>query len=75
MSLKTKEREYYEAAKKVMRDRAAQLLTEVENAVDNTNIEIVVNGINEGFTNDVIIKMTKLTEKQINDIRNKLNNK
>jgi len=75
MNLKTKEREYYEAAKKVMRDRAAQILTEVENAVDNRNMEIVINGIKEGFTNDIISKMTKFTETKINEIRNKLDNK
>jgi predicted transposase/invertase (TIGR01784 family) len=75
MNLNTKEREYYEAEKKVMRDRASHLLTAVENAVDNRNMEIVINGIKEGFTNDIISKMTKFTDTQINEIRNKLDNK
>jgi len=72
MSLNTKEREYYEAGKKVMRDREAQLLTAVEKAVDNRNIEIAIKGIKAGFTNEVIKTMTDFTEKQINEIRNEL---
>lgn len=74
MSLNAKEREYYEAEKKVMRDRDAQIMTAVENAVDNTKMEIVIKGIKAGFTNEVIATMTDFTEKQINEIRNKLKN-
>jgi len=74
MSLSVKEREYYEAEKKVMRDRDAQVMTVVENAIDNTKIEIVIKGIKAGFTNEVIATMTDFTEKQINEMRNKLNN-
>jgi len=40
MSLNAKEREYYEAEKKVMRDRDAVIQTAVENAIDDRNIEI-----------------------------------
>jgi predicted transposase/invertase (TIGR01784 family) len=75
MSLNTKEREYYEAEKKVMRDRIAVMQTAIENAVDETNIKIVINMIKEGFANDIIFKMTKFSDKQINEIRNKLDNK
>jgi len=75
MNLNTKEREYYEAEKKVMRDRDAQIMTAVENAVDNTKMEIVIKSVEAGLTNEVIKKITDLNEMQINEIRNKLNNK
>jgi predicted transposase/invertase (TIGR01784 family) len=75
MSLNVKEREYYEAEKKVMRDRDAQIMTAVENAVDNRNMEIVIKSVEAGLTNEVIKKITDLNEMQINEIRNKLNNK
>jgi len=68
MNLKTKEREYYEAAKKVMRDRAAQILTEVENAVDNTKIEIAKGLKADGIPYDIIIKNTGLTKDQIDKL-------
>ncbi len=75
MNLNTKEREYYEAEKKVMRDRDAQLLTAVEKAVDNTKIEIAVDMINNNEPIEKIIKYTKLTESQINELRKELNDK
>ncbi len=68
MNLKTKEREYYEAAKKVMRDRAAQILTEVENAVDNTKIEIAKGLKADGIPYEIIIKNTGLTKDQIDKL-------
>ncbi len=73
MSLNAKEREYYESEKKVMRDRDAVMQTAVENAVDNTKLEIAKKGIIAGFSNDIIKTMTDFTDKQINDIRKKLN--
>jgi len=77
MSLNAKEREYYESEKKVMRDRDAVMQTAVENAIDNTKIEIAIDMIRDGETDEKIIKYTKLTDKQIQELRNKLkkNNK
>jgi predicted transposase/invertase (TIGR01784 family) len=71
MSLNAKEREYYESEKKVMRDRDAVMQT----AVDNAKIEIAIEMINDGETNEKITKYTKLTDEQINELRNKLNDK
>jgi predicted transposase/invertase (TIGR01784 family) len=68
MNLKTKEREYYEAAKKVMRDEAAQLLTAIENAVDNRNIEIAKSLKENGANYELIIKSTGLTKDQIDKL-------
>ena len=72
MSFNAKEREYYESEKKVMRDRDAAMQTAVENAIDNTKIEIAKKGIIAGFSNDIIKIMTDFTDENINDIRNKL---
>jgi len=69
MNLTTQERDYYQSAKKVMRDRAAELLTAVENAVENavdsTKLEIAkeMKFANEQI--EKIIKYTGLTQEQI----------
>lgn len=42
LSLNAKERRYYEAEKKVMSDRFAQIMTAVENTVDTTKIKIAI---------------------------------
>jgi len=68
MSLNAKEREYYEAEKKVMRDRDAQIMTAVENAVDNTKIEIAKKMKSKGKPIDEIIDFTGLTNEQIEKI-------
>jgi len=65
MSLSVKEREYYEAEKKVMRDRDAQIMTAVENAVDNRNIEIARTLKQNGANLELIIKSTGLSKEQI----------
>ncbi len=72
MSLNTKEREYYEAGKKVMRDREAQILTAVEKAVDkavdDTKIVIAKQMKNENEPFEKIIKFTGLSKKQIEEL-------
>jgi len=65
MSLNAKEREYYESEKKVMRDRDAVIQTAVENAVDNTKIEIAKGLKADGIPNNIIVKNTGLTIEQV----------
>ncbi len=65
MSLNAKEREYYEAEKKVMRDRDAQIMTAVENAVDIRNIEIAKRLKNKNIAVEIIIETTGLSKEQI----------
>jgi len=68
MSLNAKEREYYEAEKKVMRDRDAVIQTAVENAIDDRNIEIAGTLKQNGVDTQVIIKSTGLTKEQIDKL-------
>ena len=69
MNLNTKEREYYEAEKKVMRDRDAQLLTAIEKAQEQTKIETVTEIAKKMKSKekptDEIIDFTGLTKEQI----------
>jgi len=69
MNLTTQERDYYQSAKKVMRDRAAELLTAVENAVENAvdsrNMEIAKTLKDSGVNINLIMKSTGLTQEQI----------
>ena len=65
MSLNTKEREYYEAEKKVMRDRDAVIQTAVENAIDDRNIEIAKGFKADGIPYTIISKNTGLSIEQI----------
>jgi len=65
MSLNTKEREYYEAEKKVMRDRDAVIQTAIENAVDNRNLEFAKIMKSKGEPIEKIIEYTGLTKEQI----------
>jgi len=46
----------------------------IEEGWNNALIETAKNGINAGFDNDVISKMTKLSDKQINDLRKQIEN-
>jgi len=68
MSLNAKEREYYEAEKKVMRDRDAVMQTAIENAIDNRNIEIARTLKQNGADTELIIKSTGLTKEQIDKL-------
>jgi len=65
MSLNTKEREYYEAEKKVMRDREAVMQTAIENAIDDRNIEIAKGLKADGIPYTIILKNTGLSIEQI----------
>jgi predicted transposase/invertase (TIGR01784 family) len=69
MNLTTQERDYYQSAKKVMRDRAAELLTAVENAVENAvdsrNMEIAKSLKLKNVSIEIIIETTGLTQEQI----------
>ncbi|OQC62092.1 MAG: PD-(D/E)XK nuclease family transposase [Bacteroidetes bacterium ADurb.Bin008] len=65
MSLSVKEREYYEAEKKVMRDRDAQIMTAVENAVDNAKIEFARIMKSKGEPIEKIIEYSGLSKEQI----------
>jgi len=68
MSLTVKEREYYEAEKKVMRDRDAVMQTAIENAVDSRNIEIAKKMKSKGKPTAEIVDFTGLTKDQINKL-------
>jgi len=65
MSLNTKEREYYESQKKVMRDREAVMQTAIENALDSRNIEIAKTLKSKNIPINIIIESTGLTKIQI----------
>jgi len=65
MSLNTKEREYYEAKKKVMRDRDSVIQTAVENAIEDRMIEIAKGFKADGIPNHIIAKNTGLSIEQI----------
>jgi len=85
MSLNEREREYYESAKKVMRDRMAIMQTAIEDAkkealaegmekgiekgMEKGIYETAKNGIIGGLSNEVIKLMTKLNDQQIDKIR------
>jgi predicted transposase/invertase (TIGR01784 family) len=91
MSLSSKERDYYEAEKKVMRDRDAEFKTALEKevkkvvgeavekaheeAVEKRNVEIAENSIKSGLSNEVIQIITGLELNQINEIRKKISEK
>lgn len=68
MSLNAKEREYYEAEKKVMRDRIAVEETAIENAIDNRNIEIAQIMKRKGEPLEKIIEYTGLSIEQIEQL-------
>jgi len=68
MSLNTKERDYYESQKKVMRDEMSVIQTAVENAVDSRNIEIAKKMKSKGKSIDEIIDFTSLTKEQIDKL-------
>jgi len=68
MSLNTKEREYYESQKKVMRDREAVMQTAIEKALDSRNIEIAKLMKSNGELIAKIIEYTGLTLEQINKL-------
>jgi len=65
MSLSIKEREYYEAEKKVMRDRDSVIETAVEKAVDNRNFEIAKEMKLANEPIEKIVRFTGLTIEQI----------
>ncbi len=69
MSLNAEEREHYEASQKLMRDRESQLLTAIENAIDDRNIEIAKAMLSNNEPIAKIMQYTNLTEKQINEIK------
>jgi len=79
MSLTRKEREYYEGRKKIIRDDEGVIKFREEKAEEKgkneRNIEIATEMIHENENNEKIKKYTKLTDEQINELRNKLNNK
>lgn len=58
----------YENSLKYYRD----LKNSLDTAKDERTIEIVKNGLKEGFPIDMISKMTGLTEKEINELRKKV---
>ena len=68
MSLNTKERDYYESQKKVMRDEMSVIQTAVENAVDSRNIEIAKKMKSKGKSIDEIIDFTSLTKEHIDKL-------
>ena len=72
MSLNTKERDYYESQKKVMRDEMSVIQTAVENAQQQTKIdtatEIAKSLKQNGVDIDLIIKSTGLTKEQIDKL-------
>jgi len=68
MSLNAKEREYYESEKKVMRDRDAVMQTAVENAIDNTKLEIAKSLKLKNIPTEIIIETTGLTKEQIDKL-------
>ncbi len=69
MSLSAREREYYQSAKKVMRDAEAVMMTAIENAVDNAlesrNVEIARTLKANGVSPDLITLSTGLSLEQI----------
>jgi len=65
MSLNTKEREYYEAEKKVMRDRDSVMQTAIENAIEDRMIEIAKGLKADGIPYTIISKNTGLSIEQI----------
>ncbi len=68
MSLNAKEREYYEAEKKVMRDKDAVTQTEIEKAKKEQLIQIAKTFKNNGADIELIIKSTGLTKTQIDEL-------
>jgi len=72
INLNKKEREYYEERKKFLRDEYAADKTAEEKAKTERSFEIAEKGILAGFSNDIIITMTDLSEVQINGLRNNL---
>jgi len=78
MSLTKKERDYYEGRKKIIRDDEGVIKFREEKAEEKgkneRNIEIATEMIHENENNEKIKKYTKLTDEQINELRNKLNN-
>ncbi len=68
MSLNAKEREYYESEKKVMRDRDAVMQTAVENAIDNTKIEIAKEMKMANEPIEKIVRFTGLIKEQIDKL-------
>jgi len=78
MSLTKRERDYYEGRKKIIRDDEGVIKFREEKAEEKgkneRNIEIATEMIHENENNEKIKKYTKLTDEQINELRNKLNN-
>jgi len=68
MSLNTKERDYYESQKKVMRDEMSVIQTAVENAVDSRNIEIAKSLKLKHISTEIIVETTGLTKEQIDKL-------
>jgi len=72
MSLNTKERDYYESQKKVMRDEMSVIQTAVENAQQQTKIDTATEIAKEMKLSDEpihkIIKFTGLTKEQIDKL-------
>ncbi len=76
------EQEHYESQQRRFLDENAlekqeqrKIQSAYNEGVENRNIEIAVDMINNNEPNEKIIKYTRLAEKQINEIRNRLNDK
>jgi len=72
MSLNTKERDYYESQKKVMRDEMSVIQTAVENAQQQTKIdtatEIAKSLKLKHISTEIIVETTGLTKEQIDKL-------
>ncbi len=75
INLSKKEREYYEERKKFLRDEYAADKTAEEKAKLEEKNEIAKTAIIEGLPNELIRKLTKLSDEKIEKLRNELNNK
>jgi len=79
MGLTKKEREYYEGRKKVIRDDEGVIKFREEKAEEKGKIEekleTAKNSIIAGLSNEIIKQITKLSDDQIDELRNKLNDR
>ncbi len=75
INLNKKEREYYEERKKFLRDEYAADKTVEEKIKLEKNFENAQNGILAGFSNEIIKAITKLSDEQIDKLRNEINYK
>jgi len=59
---------------KISESKKAMISLERNESKEERSIEIAINGIKAGIENNIIIKMTELSDNQINDLRKQLEN-